>query len=108
MYDLSRNVNVGAVVLLDIRRWGRLMTLVLPALQAPPPVAAPWPPGQVGQTPLAMIPAPMPPWHSQLPRLRSRAGRPVLLPYPQSDVVAKRSSPPVSLSFMQLPTEQGA
>ena len=38
VYDLSRNVNVGAVVLLDIRRWGQVLTLVLPALQAPPPV----------------------------------------------------------------------
>ena len=54
-----------------------------------------------------MIPGANAPWRSQC---LAQAAPPaaVLLPYPQSDVVAKRSSPPVSLSFMQLPTEQGA
>ncbi len=56
VYEVSRNVNVAGVVLLDIRRWGQLMTLALPALQAPPPVAPQWQPGQVGQIPPATIP----------------------------------------------------
>ncbi len=36
MYDVSRYVEVTGVVTMDIRRWGQVMTLVLPALQAQP------------------------------------------------------------------------
>jgi hypothetical protein len=56
LYDVSRDVDVGSAVLLDIRRWGQPMTLVLPALHAPPPVAAQWQPGQVGQAAPAVTP----------------------------------------------------
>jgi len=41
LYDLSRDLDVGSTVSLDIQRWGQPMTLVLPAVYAPPPVAAP-------------------------------------------------------------------
>jgi len=41
LYDASRNLDVGSAVLLDIRRWGQPMTLVLPAVYAAPPVAGP-------------------------------------------------------------------
>jgi hypothetical protein len=49
LYDVSRNLDVGGAVLLDVRRWGQPMTLVLPALQAPPPLAGPSQLGQAGQ-----------------------------------------------------------
>jgi hypothetical protein len=41
LYDISRDLDVGSAVSLDILRWGQLMTLVLPAVYAPPPVEAP-------------------------------------------------------------------
>ncbi len=56
LYDVSRNVDVGNAVLLDVRRWGQPITLVLPALHAPPPVAAPGQFGQAGQGAPLMAP----------------------------------------------------
>ncbi|MHC4176053.1 MAG: hypothetical protein ACYSWU_01015 [Planctomycetota bacterium] len=53
LYDVSRNLDVGGAVLLDIRRWGQPMTLVLPALLAQPAAANP---SQFGQAGPAMAP----------------------------------------------------
>ena len=56
LYDVSRTVDVGNAVLLDVRRWGQSMTLVLPALHAPPGGAAAAQFGQAGQFPAATAP----------------------------------------------------
>ena len=56
LYDISRKVNVGDAVLLEVRRWGQLVTLVLPALHTPLPGAAQLQPGQVGQAAPGMAP----------------------------------------------------
>jgi hypothetical protein len=56
LYDVSRNLDVGSAVLLDIRRVGQPMTLVVPALHAPPPGAAPSQPGQAGIPAQVMAP----------------------------------------------------
>lgn len=39
LFKISRKVDVGSAVTLDIRRWGQPMTLVLPAVFTAPPVA---------------------------------------------------------------------
>jgi predicted metalloprotease with PDZ domain len=70
VYELSRNVDVGGVVLMDVRRWGQLITLVMPALQASPAVAAPWQPGQA-------VPA-----QPAAPLVASIAAQPVAWPAP--------------------------
>lgn len=57
LYDVSRNVDVGSAVLLDIRRWGQPITLVLPALHALPAGAAGAQLGQAGSFPAATAPA---------------------------------------------------
>ncbi len=49
LYDISRKVNVGEAVLLDVRRWGQPITLVLPALHTPIPGTVPMQPGQFAQ-----------------------------------------------------------
>lgn len=41
MYDVSRKLDVGSPVLLNILRWGQPMTLVLPAQYAVPPDGGP-------------------------------------------------------------------
>ncbi len=55
LYDVSRSLDVARVVLLDVRRWGQPLTLVLPALHAPLPVAAPPRPGQAAAPVTPMI-----------------------------------------------------
>ena len=56
LYDVSRKLDVGVAVLLDIRRWGQPMTLVLPALVAQPVAANPAQFGLAGQPATAMAP----------------------------------------------------
>ena len=53
LYDVSRSVDVGNAVLLDVRRWGQPMTLVLPALHVLPTGVAGGQPGQAGPLPPA-------------------------------------------------------
>ena len=54
LYDVSRKVDVGGAVMLDVRRWGQVVTLVLPALRASPRTVAQWQPEQVAPAPLGV------------------------------------------------------
>lgn len=54
LYDISRTLDVGSSLLLDIRRWGQPMTLVLPALYSVPPAVVPPQIQQAGQ-PVPMV-----------------------------------------------------
>jgi membrane-associated protease RseP (regulator of RpoE activity) len=40
LYDISRNQDVGAPLLIDVQRWGQPMTLVMPAAYQPPMMGA--------------------------------------------------------------------
>lgn len=41
VYDVSRKLDFGSQVVLDVLRWGQPLTLVLPAVYVPPPLAGP-------------------------------------------------------------------
>ena len=55
LYDVSRDLDVGSAIMLDILRWGQHMALVLPSVYAAPPVQGSPQAGQ-GDQPAPMTP----------------------------------------------------